>query len=56
MRDGINDYALLKMAERKNKAKADAIVETLLLGPTEYELDVNTFREARNELLEILAE
>ena len=56
MRDGINDYALLKMAERKNKAKADAIVATLLLGPTEYELDVNKFREARNELLEILAE
>ena len=56
MRDGINDYALLKMAERKNKAKADAIVERMILGPNTYEQDINKFREARNELLEIMAE
>jgi hypothetical protein len=56
MRDGINDYALLKMAERRNKAKADAIVERMILGPNTYEQDINKFREARNELLEILAE
>ena len=56
MRDGINDYALLKMAEKKNKMKTEDIVGSLLLGPTDYELDINKFREARNELIEILAE
>ena len=56
MRDGINDYALLKMAEKKNKAKTEEIVGSLLIGPTDYELDINKFREARNELLEILCE
>ena len=56
MRDGINDYALLKMAEKKNKAKTEEIVGSLLIGPTDYELDINKFREARNELLEILGE
>jgi hypothetical protein len=56
MRDGINDYALLKMAEKKNKAKVDAIVERMILGPNTYEQDINKFREARNELLEILAD
>lgn len=55
MRDGINDYALLKMAESKNKAAADAIVDRLILGPNTYEQDVAKFREARNELLDILA-
>ena len=55
MRDGINDYALLKMAESKNKAAADAIVDRLILGPNTYEQDVAKFREARNELLDILS-
>ena len=54
MRDGINDYALLKMAERKNKAKTDEIVDRMIQGPNTYELDVKKFREARVELLEIL--
>lgn len=54
MRDGINDYALLKMAERKNKAKTDEIVDRMIQGPNTYEMDVNAFREARQELLEIL--
>lgn len=54
MRDGINDYALLKMAEKKNKAKTDEIVDRMIQGPNTYELDVKKFREARVELLEIL--
>jgi hypothetical protein len=56
MRDGINDYALLKMAEKKNKAKVDAIVERMILGPNTYEQDINKFREARAELLDMLSE
>ena len=54
MRDGINDYALLKMAERKNKAKTDEIVDRMIKGPNDYEMDVNAFREARKELLDML--
>lgn len=54
MRDGINDYALLKMAEKKNKAKTDEIVDRMIKGPNDYEMDVNAFREARKELLDML--
>lgn len=56
MRDGINDYALLKMAERRNRAKTEEIVGRMIQGPNTYELDITKFREARQELLELLSE
>lgn len=55
MRDGINDYALLKMAERRNKSATDEIVNRMILGPNTYEMDIDRFREARVELLELLS-
>jgi hypothetical protein len=55
MRDGIYDYELLKMLQRKDPEKAKAIVGSIVLNFNEYDSEVHHFREMRKELLEALS-
>ncbi|MFI5385648.1 MAG: DUF4091 domain-containing protein, partial [Fimbriimonadales bacterium] len=54
MRDGIADYELLSMLAEKDRAKAHALADRLILGFTSYVIDPATFRTVRHDLLEAL--
>ncbi|MCF3111930.1 DUF4091 domain-containing protein [Niabella sp. CC-SYL272] len=54
MRDGIYDYELLKMLERKDPAKAKSIVNELILNFNDYDNSIRYFRKIRKQLLEAL--
>ncbi len=56
MRDGIVDYELLKILERRNTAKAKEIVEKIVFGFDHYDLSVLQFRKIRKEILTELSE
>jgi len=55
MRDGIADYELLSMLAEKDKAKAQALADRLILGFTSYVIDPAVFRSVRHDLLEALS-
>lgn len=56
MRDGIVDYELLKMLEKKNPDKAKEIVQQMVFGFDHYDLSILHFRKLRKEILLELSE
>lgn len=56
MRDGIDDYQLLKMLEEKDPAKAKSLVDSVILNFNHYDESIWFFRNLRKRLLEALCE
>jgi hypothetical protein len=54
MRNGLNDYAFLRLLSAKNKAAADRIAGQLVKGFTEYNTDTQFFFARKREVLELL--
>lgn len=55
MRDGIHDYNLLKMVERRNPAKAKEFLNAVVTGYQNYNVEITNFRKVRKEILEFLS-
>ncbi|MCF0172884.1 MAG: DUF4091 domain-containing protein [Bacteroidales bacterium] len=55
-REGINDYALLKMAEKKSQAKADEWISRVNPDFKTFNLSTHDFRKIRREMLEYLSQ
>ncbi|WP_018625976.1 DUF4091 domain-containing protein [Niabella aurantiaca] len=55
MRDGIYDYELLKMMEKKDAARAKGFVNDLIMNFNAYDNSIRYFRKIRKQLLEALA-
>jgi hypothetical protein len=55
MRDGIVDYELLKLLERKNPEKAREIVNKVIFGFDRYDNSVEAFRACRREIMSYLS-
>lgn len=51
MRDGLYDYELLKMLETKDAVKAKTIAKKLVPNMISYDMSIDSFREARKQLL-----
>lgn len=56
MRDGIDDYELLKKLQEKDPAEAQAIVSEVIFDFDSYDSETHHFREMRKRLLESLSE
>lgn len=56
MRDGIEDYELLKLLESKNPKLAREICDSIVKSLTDYTLDPAAFRKARGRIAEALLE
>jgi len=56
MRDGIEDFELLKLLERKDKKKARMICDSVIRSMTDYTMDPGEFRHARETLINALEE
>ncbi len=56
MRDGIEDYELLKMLEAWNPKAAQELVRDVVYDFKTYDINVATFRQTRRRLLELLSE
>lgn len=56
LRDGVEDYELLKMLERKDPNTAHQIAESVVRTPTDYTLDPAEFRKARARIITCLME
>lgn len=56
MRDGIDDYQLLKMVEAKDSLKAREIVNNQVLGFDQYDNSVTYFRKIRKQMLDYLSQ
>ncbi len=56
MRDGIEDYELLRLLAKSNKKAADGICVSVARSWTDYTLDPAEFRRARTKLLDALEE
>ena len=54
MRDGIEDYELLRLLEKKDPKLARAICDSIVRSLTDYTLDPAEFRKARARLIESL--
>ena len=54
MRDGINDYDLLKMVEEISPEMADEFCGRVVQNNATYNTDVASFRQLRKEILEYL--
>lgn len=54
MRDGINDYDLLKMVEEISPDKADEFCDRLVQNNATYNTDISSFRSLRKDILEYL--
>ncbi|HPD13498.1 MAG TPA: DUF4091 domain-containing protein [Planctomycetota bacterium] len=55
MRDGIEDYELLRLLAAKRPQEADAICRSVVRSLTDYTLDPAEFNQARRKLLEAAA-
>ena len=55
MRDGIDDYQLLKMVEEKDSTKAREFANNLVLDFDQYDNSVTHFRKIRKQILEFLS-
>jgi chemotaxis methyl-accepting protein methylase len=55
MREGIEDYELLKQLQHKSPATAEQLSQTVIASFTEYVRDPRTFREVERRLLEALS-
>lgn len=56
MRDGIEDYELLKMLEARNPKAAKELVRQVVNDFKTYDINVVTFRETRLRILELLSD
>lgn len=56
MRDGIDDYQLLRMLEQKNPAKAREYVNGVIQNFDKYDNSFRYFREIRKGILELLSQ
>jgi hypothetical protein len=56
MRDGIVDYELFKMLEKKNPAKAKEIIDRVIYQFDRYDNNIQAFRTHRRNLMELLSE
>jgi len=56
MRDGIDDYQLLKMLEQKNPDKVKEFTNAVILNFNDYDSSISHFRTIRKEILELLSE
>ncbi len=54
MRDGLEDFELLTLLAKKDRAKAKEIADAIARTFTDYERDEKAFRTQRRELLEAL--
>ena len=54
MRDGVEDFELLTLLAKKDRAKADEIANSIVRTFTDYERDEQSFRTQRLKLLEAL--
>lgn len=55
MRDGIYDYELLKMVEKKNSEKAKSFVNSIILNFDNYDGSISYFRKIRKQMLQFLS-
>lgn len=55
MRDGLEDFELLKLLAKKNPKKAEKISNSVIRSMTDYNIDPAEFRTARAELIKALA-
>jgi hypothetical protein len=55
MLEGIQDYELLRLLEKKSPATAKEIMDSVVRSFTDYELDVAKFRAARRRILRALS-
>lgn len=56
MRDGIVDYELLTLLEKKDKTKAKQLVDKIIYDFNKYDTNIQNFRSVRKQLLEALEE
>ena len=56
MRDGIVDYELFRMLEKKDPAKARDIIDKVIYTFDRYDNSIEAFREHRRHLMELLSE
>lgn len=54
MRDGVEDYELLRLLAEKDPGKAESLAKTVVPSFTDYARDAKTLRQVRLELLEML--
>ena len=55
MREGIDDYQLLKMLDAKNPDRAKSFANNVILGFNNYDNSIRYFRDIRKQLLEELS-
>jgi len=55
LRDGVEDFELLKQLEKKDPKKARDICESVIRSMTDYTMDPSEFRKARAKLIKELA-
>ncbi|MDR3093788.1 MAG: DUF4091 domain-containing protein [Bacteroidales bacterium] len=55
MRDGIVDYELFKMLEKKNPETAKSIIDKVIYGFDKYDNNVEQFRKNRRDMMELLS-
>ena len=56
MRDGIVDYELLKMLEKKNPEKAKELIDQVIYRFNKYDNNIEAFRNHRRNLMKFLSE
>jgi hypothetical protein len=56
MRDGIVDYELFRMLEKKDPSKAKGIIDKVIFSFTGYDNNIEAFRMHRRHLMELLSE
>ncbi|WP_286879747.1 DUF4091 domain-containing protein, partial [Proteiniphilum sp. UBA7639] len=56
MRDGIVDYELFKMLEKKDPEAARDIIDKVIYSFDRYDNNIAAFREHRRRLMELLSE
>ncbi|HBM79510.1 MAG TPA: hypothetical protein DD426_01505 [Clostridiaceae bacterium] len=56
MRDGIDDYQLLKMVERKDEKRAKRYADAIIFNFNDYEASVTSFRSVRKQILDFLSQ
>jgi hypothetical protein len=56
MRDGIVDYELFRMLEKKDPQKAKDIIDMVVYAFDKYDNNVEAFRENRRHLMELLSD
>ena len=54
MRDGIDDYQLLKMVENKDAKRAKSFTDAIIFNFNDYEASVTQFRAIRKQMLDFL--